>query len=200
MPHVDYLKELHHRIGPRLVFANGARPGSALRFELDILGMEPSLGDLESRTQIDFLRSMAGPKPALCLLDYPDEGLSREQAEQYIQRFIAMGLAPEMRRVPWPKYKDRDGDLYARFMPVYRRLDRAGWQPVTHAAVTGDGIWVERFGTRPPDLYFSLYNSKAVPAETKLSLDRSALAVGPARRCGKSWRTARCPAWHNRWH
>lgn len=179
MPHVDYLKELHHRIGTRLVFGNGARPGRAFcAFALDILGMEPSLRDLDSRTQMDFLRSMAGPKPAVCLLDYPDTGLSREEAEQYIQRFIALGLAPEMRRVPWPRYKQRDADLYARFMPIYRCLDRAGWQPVTHAAVTTDGVWVERFGTRSPDLYFSLYNSKAVPTETKLSIDRNARAVG----------------------
>lgn len=179
MPHVDYLKELHRRIGRRLVFANGARPGRAFcAFTLDILGMEPSLRDLDSRMQMDFLRCMAGPKPALCLLDYPDEGLSREQAEQYIQRFTALGLAAEMRRVPWPRYKQRDADLYARFMPVYRRLDRAGWQPVTNAAATADGVWVERFGTRSPGLYFSLYNSKAVPAETMLTIDRNALGVG----------------------
>ena len=85
---------------------------------------------------------VAGPKPAVCLLDYPDyadprgKGLSRAQAEEYIQRFIALGLAPEMRRVPWPRYKERDADLYRLFMPVYRRLDRAGWQPVTGSATT----------------------------------------------------------------
>jgi len=178
MPHVDYLRELHRRIGTRLVFANGARPGRAFcAFELDILGMEPSPRDLESRTQIDFLRSVAGPKPAVCLLDYPEEGLSRPQAEEYIQRFVALGLAPEMRRVPWPRYKERDADLYARFLPVCRRLDRAGWQPVTHATATGD-VWIERFGTRPPNLYFTLYNPKPAPVETRLSLDRDALAIG----------------------
>ncbi|MBM3890440.1 MAG: hypothetical protein FJ388_15115, partial [Verrucomicrobia bacterium] len=122
MPHVDYLKELRQRIGPRLVFANGVRPGRAFcGFECDILGAENSLRDLESRTQMDFLRVMAGPKPALCLLNYPDE-MTRAMTEQYVQRFIALGLAPEMRRVPWPRYKKRDSDLYARFMPIYRRL------------------------------------------------------------------------------
>ena len=179
MPHVDYLKELRGRIGKRLVFANGARPGRAFcSLLLDIVGMEPSLRDLENRTQIDFLRSMAGPKPAVCLLDYPEEGLSRAQAEQYIQRFVALGLAPEMRRVPWPRYKDRDADLYKRFMPVYRRLDRAGWQPVTHAAATPGSVWGERFGTRAPELYLSLYNPDAQRVEVKLTIDRQALALG----------------------
>jgi hypothetical protein len=184
MPHVDFLRELRRRIGGRLVFANGARPGRAFcAFELDILGLEPNLPDLSSRTQMDCLRSLAGPKPAVCLLDYPDytdpqgKGLSRSQAEEYIQRFVAMGLAPEMRRVPWPRYKERDADLYKRFMPVYRRLDRAGWQPVTHAAAGTKGVWIERFGTKPPELYFSLYNSTAEPAEAKVAIDYQSLSV-----------------------
>jgi hypothetical protein len=184
MPHVDFLRELRRRIGGRLVFANGARPGRAFcAFELDILGMEPNLLDLASRTQMDCLRSLAGPKPAVCLLDYPDyadvrgKGLSRPQAEEYIQRFVALGFAPEMRRVPWPKYKERDADLYKRFMPVYRRLDRAGWQPVTHAAVRTAGVWIERFGTKAPELYFSVYNSTAQPAEAKVVIDYQSLGV-----------------------
>ncbi|MBM3889410.1 MAG: hypothetical protein FJ388_09820 [Verrucomicrobia bacterium] len=97
--------------------------------------------------------------------------------KQYVQRFIALGLAPEMRRVPWPRYKKRDSDLYARFMPIYRRLDRAGWHPVTHATATPDEIWVERFGTRPPELYFTLYNPTAKPVETRLCIDRESLGI-----------------------
>lgn len=185
MPHVDYLRELRRRIGPRLVFANGARPGRTFcGFELDVLGMENSLRDQEDRTQLDCLRAMAGPKPALCLLNYPEEGLSREHAEEYVQRLVALGLAPEMRRVPWPRYKERDADLYARFMPIYRRLDRAGWQPVTHASVT-DNIWVERFGASPPELYFTLHNPSAAPTETRLSIDREALGLGADQGAGE---------------
>ena len=178
MPHVDYLKELRQRLGSRLVFANGARPGRAFcAFQLDILGLEPSLRDLEFRTQIDCLRSLAGPKPAVCLLDYPEEGLSRAQAEEYVQRFVALGLAPEMRRVPWPRYKERDADLYARFLPIYRRLDRAGWQPVTQASATANDIWIERFGVHPPELYFSLYNPGPTPIETRVSIAHEAFEV-----------------------
>jgi hypothetical protein len=184
MPHVDFLRELRRRIGGRRVFGNGARPGRAFcAFELDILGLEPNLTDLSSRTQMDCLRSLAGPKPAVCLLDYPDytdpqgKGLSRSQAEEYIQRFVAMGLAPEMRRVPWPRYKERDADLYKRFMPVYRRLDRAGWQPITYATVGNKGVWIERFGIKPPELYFSVYNSTAEPAEVKVAVDYQSLSI-----------------------
>ena len=185
MPHVDFLRELHRRIGPRLVFGNGVRPGRAFcAFELDILGMECSPLDLVSRTQIDCLRSLAGPKPAVCLLNYPEEGLSRAEAEQYVQRLVALGLAPEMRRVPWPRYKDRDADLYRRFMPIYRRLDRAGWQPVTGAAARGSDVWLERFGTAAPELYFSVYNSQSAPAEVRITVDCKALSL-PA---GGPWR------------
>jgi hypothetical protein len=179
LPHVDYLQELHRRIGRRLVFANGIRPGRAFcAFECDVCGMEVSMKGLETRRDMDFLRAIAGSKPTLCLLYYPDE-FSRKQTEEYVQRFIALGLAPEMRRgfPQWGRYKDRDADLYERFMPVYRRLDRAGWQPVTHAVVKTDGVWIERFGTKPPELYFSLYNDTTNPAEAKVAIDYQALGV-----------------------
>ena len=65
-------------------------------------------------------------------------------------------------------------------MPVYRRLDRAGWQPVTHAAVTKDGAWIERFGAKPPNLYFTLYNSMTEPAQVSIDIDRHALGVPAA--------------------
>jgi hypothetical protein len=140
--------------------------------------MEVSMKGLETRRDMDFLRAIAGSKPTLCLLYYPDE-FSRKQTEEYVQRFIALGLAPEMRRgfPQWGRYKDRDADLYERFMPVYRRLDRAGWQPVTHAVVKTDGVWIERFGTKPPELYFSLYNDTTNPAEAKVAIDYQALGV-----------------------
>jgi hypothetical protein len=178
-PHVDYLQELHRRIGPRLVFANGIRPGRAFcAFECDVCGMEVSMKSLETRRDMDFLRAIAGSKPALCLLFYPDE-FSRKQTEEYVQRFIALGLAPEMRRgfPKWGRYKERDVDLYARFMPVYRRLDLAGWQPITHASVTNDSVWIERFGAKPSELYFSLYNDTTKPAEVKVAIDHQSLGV-----------------------
>ena len=180
MPHMDFLHELHRRIGDRFVFANGSRPGRAFCvFELDVPGMENSLRDLENRNQSDFVRAMAATKPVVCLLNYPASGLSRDDAEQYVQRFTALGLAPEIRRNPWGRYQDRDADLYSKFMSVYRRIDRAGWQPVTHAQTDHDAVWIERFGSGQ-EIYFTLFNPTDAAIRTRVTVDISILSLKAA--------------------
>ena len=182
MPHVDYLRELRHRIEPRLVFGNGPRPGRAFcAFLLDVFGVEFSPRDLESRVQFDFLRCVAGPRPALGLFDYPASGLTREQMEDYVQHATALGIAPETRHFPWPKYKDRDADLIAKFLPIYRRLDRAGWQSVTHARSENSAAWIERFGGDGGDLFFSLFNPTDTTLTTRVIADLKALGPTSAK-------------------
>lgn len=172
MPHVDYLRELRKRIAPRLLFGNGARPGRAFcAVELDIFGVEFSPRDLDNRTQMDFARCLAGPKPVLGLFDYPSSGLDRERMDHFVQRATALAILPESRHIPWPKYKDRDADLVTRFLPICRKLDLAGWQPVTLACVTPATLWLERFGTQPPELYLSLFNPTPAPATASLATD-----------------------------
>jgi hypothetical protein len=177
MPHVDFLRELRRRIGGRLVFGNGIRPGRAFcAFECDILGVETAAGDLRHRRNLDFYRTVGGAKPFLFLF-YSPKDIPRATAEEYVQRFIAMGLSPEVKGEPWGCNKKRDADLLAKFLPIYRRLDLAGWQPVTHATVEPRTLWLERFGTKPPDLYFTLYNPTDKPLDARLTLDRRALAL-----------------------
>lgn len=211
MPHVDFLHALHERIGSRLVFGNGIRPGRAFpAFVCDLLGVECSTGDTKHRRNLDFYRAVAGSKPFLSLFYYPAEEIPRPVAERYVQRFVAMGLSPEVKGKPWGCHKQRDADLYARFLPLYRRLDLAGWQPVTHARVKSlsqDGrsqnvrpssaeksadpetdpesleVWVERFGTAPPNLYFTLYNPSEKPAKVLLEFDSGPQALGLAPGC-----------------
>ncbi|MBI5684142.1 MAG: hypothetical protein HZC54_03585 [Verrucomicrobia bacterium] len=177
MPHVDFLRELRRRIGGRLVFGNGIRPGRAFcAFECDILGVETAVGDLRHRRNLDFYRTVGGAKPFLFLF-YSPKDIPRATAEEYVQRFIAMGLSPEVKGEPWGRNKKRDADLLAKFLPIYRRLDLASWQPVTHAMVEPRTLWLERFGTKPPDLYFTLYNPTDEPLNARLTLDHRALAL-----------------------
>lgn len=179
IPHIDFLRELRQRIGGRLVFGNGIRQGRAFcAFECDILGVETSAYDLKHRRNLDFYRAVAGAKPSLFLF-YSPKDIPRATAEEYVQRFISMGLSPEVKGEPWGCNKKRDADLLAKFLPLYRRLDLAGWQPVTHATVEPRTLWLERFGTRPPELYFTLYNPTDKPLEARLTLDHQALALSP---------------------
>jgi hypothetical protein len=180
MPHVDFLRELRRRTGGRLVFGNGIRPGRAFcGFECDIFGVETATPDLRQRNNLDFYRTIAGAKPSLFLFYPPKDEMQRPQVEEYVQRFVALGLSPEVSTVPFGRYKQRDADLYAKFLPIYRRLDLAGWQPVTHATVEPSTLWIERFGAKPPDLYFTVYNPTDKPLDTRLTLDRRALALMP---------------------
>jgi hypothetical protein len=180
MPHVDFLRELRRQIAPRLVFGNGIRPGRAFgAFACDILGVECSLGDTQHRHNLDFYRSVAGAKPFLALFYHPGEEIPRALVESYVQRFVALGLSPEVKSVPWGRLKQRDDDLYDRFVPIYRRLDLAGWQPVTHLRLPQDEIWVERFGTSAPELYFTLFNPDDKPVEITIQPDAPlGLALG----------------------
>lgn len=171
MPHVDYLRELRRRIAPRLVFGNGPKPGRAFcAFQLDVFGVEFTPRDLEDRMQMDFVRCVAGPKPVCGLFDYePAKGLPRAQMEDYVQRCTALGFTPETRHWKWPEYKDRDAGLMSRFLPLCRRLHHAAWQPVTGAEVTPAHLWIERFGTAAPELYFTVFNPGTEPATAVLA-------------------------------
>ena len=178
MPHVDFLHAMHRRIGDRLVFGNGIRPGRAFcAFACDILGVETAMDDLRQRTNLDFYRAVGGRKPFLFLFCHAKDEIPRAIAEEYVQRFVAMGLSPEVRSHPWGRYKRRNADLLARFVPLYRRLDLAGWEPVTHARLDHESVWLERFGRHAPDLYFTVYNPDEKAVQVRLSIDRQALGL-----------------------
>ncbi len=176
MPHVDFLRELRQKIGTnRLVFGNGLRPGRAFcGFECDVLGVETSTYDLQERSRLDFYRMIAGAKPFLFLF-YLSTDIPRTMAEEYVQRFVAMGLSPEVKGRPWGCNKQRDADLLTKFLPIYRRLDLAGWQPVTYATVAPRTVWVERFGVKPPDLYFTVYNPDTNSVNVQLTIENGKL-------------------------
>lgn len=181
MPHIDFLRELARRVGPRLVFGNGIRPGRAFcAFACDILGVETSRGDLNARRNLDFYRAVAGRKPSLFLFYWPEEELPRPVVDHYVQRFVALGLSPEVKSQPWGRFKTRDAEIFARFVPIYRRLDLAGWQPVTHATLDAPELWLERFGTGAPELYFTLYNPGSSPQTAALRVDRERLGTPTA--------------------
>ena len=40
----------------------------------------------------------------------------------------------------------RDLGLYNTFIPILRRINQAGWEPIPHAAATDRAVWLERFG------------------------------------------------------
>ena len=66
----------------------------------------------------------------------------------------------------------RDRPLFARYLPVFDALNRAGWEPVTHARANMPEVRVERFG-RGQDTLLAVANTSAAAREVTLSLDRA---------------------------
>jgi hypothetical protein len=69
----------------------------------------------------------------------------------------------------------RDKKLLNWFVPKVRMLHEAGWEPATHAKVSGaTGISLERFGTGN-SVYFTMFNESADKKECQLEIDLAGL-------------------------
>ncbi len=66
------------------------------------------------------------------------------------------------------------------YMPIIETIDRAGWEPVTHAR--GDGLMVERYGRKAGELYFTVRidGKAAQQKQAILKIDAKALGIDPA--------------------
>ena len=68
-----------------------------------------------------------------------------------------MGLYPSMfsansfsgRYWETPVLYERDRPLFKRYIPLIRRLNTAGWQPITYATSSDASVYVERYGSGP---------------------------------------------------
>ncbi len=182
LAHVEFLRALRKRLPSpdKVIFGNGIRKGRAWAgFSCDVLGVEASRSVHRDASHYAFFRTIARHKPFLLLYyyNYPQMDLPREAVSEYIQSAVAFGIAPETR--PFGKERERDLDLYDTFIPVLRSLGQAGWEPVTHAAVDDAEVWLERFGTGPKGLFFTLYNPTKQAKRVAVDLDLQALARKP---------------------
>ncbi|RLE30041.1 hypothetical protein DRJ54_03555, partial [Candidatus Acetothermia bacterium] len=118
--------------------------------------------------------------------------MGREEVEYWIELNMFYGLYPGFytsnygpvtdRRIDsyWaiPELTERNRDLWARYMPIIMALDRAGWEPVTHARTDGPDIWVERFGTDPKgSIYLTVRNAGDERKTFTLAVDAEALGI-----------------------
>jgi hypothetical protein len=72
---------------------------------------------------------------------------------------------------------NRDRNLFKTYVPIIKKIDLAGWQPVTYAAVNDPAVLIERFG-QGDNLYLSLYNTSSSQTKTvQIALQRHALGL-----------------------
>ena len=133
-----------------------------------------------------FFRAMAGKRPYCMLMnnDY-DRG---EFMIAYFQRSLFYAVYPSMyfghtsANDEWyfanPKYYNRDRQLFKTYVPMIRKLDEAGWEPVPHADVEPKEIRIERYGRMwEGNLAFTLHNTSDRQQKVKLRLLKNGLRL-----------------------
>ena len=152
----------------------------------DVLGSEVGssgekrrLNHVESDAVCVMRRTYAYRKPTTNLLQEgnyrkPVPALTREQVEQYINHQTFYGFYPGISTIGgeekpgyagWKRYFrspeqfERDRDLFKKYIPIIRRINAAGWEPITYARTFDKDVIVERFGSwEKRDLHFTLRN------------------------------------------
>ncbi|HOX39109.1 MAG TPA: hypothetical protein PL033_14080 [Candidatus Brocadiia bacterium] len=134
-----------------------------------------------------FLRSMAARRPYLMLMnnDYDAAG---GRMEEYFQRSLFYAVYPSMfhghsslSNLAYfynPDWYNRDRHLFLKYVPLIRRLDLAGWEPVPFAAVAPEEIRIERYGLAGDgNLAFTVHNPTDAGKSVVVKLMRKELGI-----------------------
>ena len=133
-----------------------------------------------------FLRAMAGRRPYLMLMNnrYEDGSVM----EPYFQRAMFYGVFPsmfsgqqsagDMAYFSNPAWYNRDRPLFKKYIPMIRKLDAAGWEPVPFATVAPLTVRIERYGSfEHNDLAFTVHNTAEKALDVTLNLSRKDLKL-----------------------
>jgi hypothetical protein len=168
---------------------------------VDVPGREYTWVDKEGKlTPVEeerylFFRAMSGPKPYLMLMNNRYEDAS--VMEPYFQRSLFYAVFPsmfqghaEMNETAYfsnPAWYNRDRALFVKYIPLIRKLDEAGWEPVPLATVDPPEVRIERYGSfEKGNLAFSVHNPAGVEREITLTLMREDLHL-PAGVSAQAW-------------
>jgi hypothetical protein len=174
---IRWVQAFKRRYPGKLAFGNvwASNAMFPMCMALDVCGYESSRWwDLE---YADYYRAAAYHKPGL-LLNYFRIGQNldtRQGGERFFRYATAYGLFPSIGRFTDEAF-EKLGDLQHAYVPVVKRLFRAGWEPVTWAEADDPAVRVQRYGARPP-MYFTLLNPGPAPREAKLTVDAVALGL-----------------------
>jgi hypothetical protein len=158
----------------KLIFANGVPCRFACLMPwVDIAGMEVDwIPDGRFRPSPDsdlaYWRALSHQKPYLLLFNSDFRKLTPELLERCFKHALFWGIFPSLFSPNaqdgsyWrhPSWFERDRPIFRKYVPLLRRLARAGWTPVSGATLSeGRGVYFEQFG---PDAggvtYFTLEN------------------------------------------
>lgn len=121
-------------------------------------------------------RALAGGRPVVALLSTPPEESTPRAAEAAWHRCLAFAITPTFTSM-WQRPGDLESlrVLYQRFLPLVRRMEEAGWEPVTGAWTEDAGFVIERYGDR----LLAVHSAAARRAEVTVRVDWETLGLAP---------------------
>ncbi len=138
----------------------------------------------DSDATLNYHRALAYQRPYGLLMNTNFDNLSYELVERYFQVCLFYGIYPSMfshnasEDCYWddPTLYNRDRPLFQRYIPLIRRLNVAGWQPMTYASTSNAQVYIERFGNWP-DLHLTLRNTLDAEATVTVTVQANALGL-----------------------
>jgi len=161
----------------------------------DVMGTETNWSRQEdyepnSDATFNYRRAMCYQRPYLLLLNTVYDDFAPEWVELYMKRSVAYGIFPSMfsHNAATDKYWERpllynrDRPLFEKYIPMCAKLNKAGWEPVTHARSSAESIYVERFGPGEDGaLYLTVFNDSHEAQTARITIDGARLGVGAPR-------------------
>ena len=120
-----------------------------------------------SEERLSAMRMLVRGKPISFLGGWqPKDPQGREAA---LRKLLLFGMAPGS------ECADYERELYRKYMPILATVAGAGWEPVTFARA--DGLWMERFGSQPGQLFFTVGNRNANSVRGRVAIDAATLGL-----------------------
>ena len=143
-------------------------PGEAVRFVPD------------DDAKLSYRRTLAGQRPYGLLMNTDFAAFAAAAGGRAVERYFQIALfygfypsffSADAANAPYwenPALVNRDRPLFRKYVPLIRRINAAGWQPMTGAASSDPAVHVERFGSWP-DLHFTVRNTADRPVTARLT-------------------------------
>ncbi len=131
-----------------------------------------------------YARALSGARPYGYLLNTDFTKVTHAEMEGYMRLCAVYAIYPSAfsanaasdNYFEQPALYERDRVLFKKYVPIVRALSRAGWQPVTDAAVDNASLGIEAYGANPVagPRYLTLRNlaSQTVTATVRFDLTR----------------------------
>ena len=121
-----------------------------------------------------YCRTLAYRRPYCLLLNTRLDNLTHELMVKYFNLALFWGFYPSVYSENAATILTLSGSsswsvtasCSKSYIPIIRRMNCAGWQPVTHATTSDPRVLVERFG-RLPHLYLTLRNTHTEPLDSR---------------------------------